>query len=802
MPRDWLKSTVFTKWGAIWLYLQDPETRILIAAENERLAGRFLHWIQQQLMNNRFLREMYPELKQIDSAWSRSHRWSASECDLPRTGTYSEPTFTAIGVGGAAQSGHYTQVLIDDLVGKKAKESLLVLESVLRWFDNTPELLVQPHKDMGNPSSIHIHGCLTADTDILLSSGKWKKIIDICPGDSVVSFDGESVSNNKATAFIPQGVDDVFTVKTKYSSVKANARHPFLKLSGDKVDWVRTDCLKAGDKIIASGEIETGVGRSGRYVSAETFPWLLGMLVGDGSITPHRTTMAVCIARSVYQELTDKTVNSIVDVTGRKPKVRDNAIYVWNKEFGKFLLDEIGVARGAKNKRVPQCVYSWPVGDRVDFIRGLLDADGIKDKRSRDYYTLFSCSKGLAEDIKLLAKTSGISCGSVRHRRRSCMLPGGRGPVVGDEYSIGVNFLAKNLGSNKEFRVEKIVSITPSGREPVYDLSIDGARNFVANGLFAHNTFWFPGDFLCYVRDKYPEFQFKVVPCRKRDPKSKFSNLEYVQNPEAEIGESNWDQFPTEYYVQMQANPEKNIDYWAQHMNDPEQASELTNFDTAWLKYYDIIEKEGHKYIVCEGDKEEFRIGSFPFYQFIDPGGFSDKRLTKTGSRFATLMGGQPPGTRKKIVLYARAFRFKEPDKAIDEVFKCTEAFKPSLPVVLRQEVYGQQRYILMDIKKSAEKRHIPVRVVELEADEKKDSKALSIDALKDPMFRGEIYVHRDMKDLISEIQVYPNGLTCDLLDLLSQINKTYWKRNEPKEQPPRPPSSKTAWGVTNRTGY
>jgi len=473
MPRDWLKSTVFTKWGAIWLYLQDPETRILIAAENERLAGRFLHWIQQQLMNNRFLREMYPELKQIDSAWSRSHRWSASECDLPRTGTYSEPTFTAIGVGGAAQSGHYTQVLIDDLVGKKAKESLLVLESVLRWFDNTPELLVQPHKDMGNPSSIHIHG-----------------------------------------------------------------------------------------------------------------------------------------------------------------------------------------------------------------------------------------------------------------------------------------------------------------------------------------TFWFPGDFLCYVRDKYPEFQFKVVPCRKRDPKSKFSNLEYVQNPEAEIGESNWDQFPTEYYVQMQANPEKNIDYWAQHMNDPEQASELTNFDTAWLKYYDIIEKEGHKYIVCEGDKEEFRIGSFPFYQFIDPGGFSDKRLTKTGSRFATLMGGQPPGTRKKIVLYARAFRFKEPDKAIDEVFKCTEAFKPSLPVVLRQEVYGQQRYILMDIKKSAEKRHIPVRVVELEADEKKDSKALSIDALKDPMFRGEIYVHRDMKDLISEIQVYPNGLTCDLLDLLSQINKTYWKRNEPKEQPPRPPSSKTAWGVTNRTGY
>ena len=474
MPRDWLKSTVFTKWGAIWLYLQDPETRILIAAENERLAGRFLHWIQQQLMNNKFLREMYPELKQIDQGWVRSHRWSASECDLPRLGTYSEPTFTAIGVGGAAQSGHYTQVLIDDLVGKKAKESLLVLESVLRWFDNTPELLVQPHKDMGTPSSIHIHG-----------------------------------------------------------------------------------------------------------------------------------------------------------------------------------------------------------------------------------------------------------------------------------------------------------------------------------------TFWFPGDFLCYVRDKYPEFEFRVVPCRKRDPKSKFENLTYVQNPEAEPGESNWEQFPTEYYVQMQANPEKNIDYWAQHMNDPEQASELTNFDTSWLRYYRYEKREDKNYIVCEDDGEEFRVGSFPLYGFIDPGGFSDKRLTKTGSRFAIMTGGQPAGTHKKFITYAKAFRFKEPDKALDEVFLANEFLKPVTPMVWRQEVYGQQAYILKDIRREAKRRGIPLRIVELEADENKDSKALNIDACKQPMFNGEYYIHKSMKDLISEIQVYPNGLTMDLIDLLGQMTKWAFKRTGIKESP-RPIPSREAFSQAqaSRTGY
>lgn len=475
MPRDWLKSTVFTKWGAIWEYLRDNEARVLIAAENERLAGRFLHWIQQQLLTNKTLRSMYPELKQIDQGWIRSHRWSASECDLPRVGTYSEPTFTAIGVGGAAQSGHYTKLIIDDLVGKKAKDSPLVLESVLRWFDNSPELLVQPHKDMPHPSTISVHG-----------------------------------------------------------------------------------------------------------------------------------------------------------------------------------------------------------------------------------------------------------------------------------------------------------------------------------------TFWFPGDFLCYIRDKYQEFEFKVVPCRKTDKATPYEQMEYIQNPAVEAGESNWpDQFPTDYYVQMLANPEKNIDYWAQHMNDPEQASELTNFDIAWLKYYRIEERDGSKYIVCEDDGEQFRIGSFPLSGFIDPGGFSEKRLTKTGSRFAVMHGGQPTGTHKKFVTYAKAFRFKEPDKAHDEIFSAHEHFKPVVPATWFLECPAQQRYIFKDIRAQAKKRGIPFRLVELELDESKDAKAARIESLVQPMFNGEIYVHRNFKDLIGEIKVYPNGMTKDLLDILGQMNKKNWLRGE-RKMAPSGPTSKQVYGraSTNRSGY
>jgi len=253
----------------------------------------------------------------------------------------------------------------------------------------------------------------------------------------------------------------------------------------------------------------------------------------------------------------------------------------------------------------------------------------------------------------------------------------------------------------------------------------------------------------------------------------------------------------------MAANPEKNIDYNAQHMNDPEAATELTNFDTSWLKFYRWEERDGKKVIVCKDDKEEFVLGTFLTYGFIDPGGFSDKRLTKTGSRFAILCGGQPPGSHKKFVTWAWAGRFKDPDKILDQVFLANTEIRPHL---WRQEVFAQQRYILEDIKREAKARRSMLRIVELESDETKDAKALRVDALKAPMFNGEIYVHESMKDLINEIQVYPNGLTVDLIDLLAQLNQTYWKRGQkyPVAEPKKIGEYRQylSAGTQSRTGY
>jgi hypothetical protein len=319
-------------------------------------------------------------------------------------------------------------------------------------------------------------------------------------------------------------------------------------------------------------------------------------------------------------------------------------------------------------------------------------------------------------------------------------------------------------------------------------------------------THWGPGDPGVYIQQNYPEYKWMIVPCLKDNNLKDSENITYIQNPDAESGESNWPQkTATKVYLDMKGNPQKQAVFWAQHMNIPSGADIMTAFDIKWYKYYRIETRGGYTFLVCNDDKEEFRIGSFPLFGFIDPGGFSDKRLSKSASRFGIMVGGQPFGSHKKFITHAKAFRFKDPDKAIDEVFAAHNLFKPVVPQMWRQEVYGQQAYILKDIRQRAQKQGIQLRIAELEANSKKDEKALFIDAVKQPLFNGEIYIHESMRDLVGETRDYPGGMTQDLLDLLGQLNRTCFKRNEAKPEQERP-TTKQAWAsssvASGRTGY
>ena len=300
-------------------------------------------------------------------------------------------------------------------------------------------------------------------------------------------------------------------------------------------------------------------------------------------------------------------------------------------------------------------------------------------------------------------------------------------------------------------------------------------------------TFWASGDFFCYVQEKYPQYEWRIVPAMKDKTLSDESNLLWVQNESVENDESNWpgSKFSTSYYREMRSNPEKQYIYWSQHQNKPRD-SEMNKFQKDWLRYYHIVEEDKIRYVVCEKDDgkdgEKFPIGQIAKFGMIDPGGFGETKLTKGSSRCAIVVGGQAPQSLKKFIFYAWADKLKTPETFIDEIYKADDAWKPR---TWRIDPFGQQQYIYKDILAAQKRRGKHFSISPLPFSTYRGVKDDDILALVNPWANGEIYIHRTMRALMGEFFNFPNGLTKDILDMIGKLNKYYWSRQEkPKWKP------------------
>ena len=157
MPRYFGKSFCITESKPIWDWLHNHEERILIANETYTRAKQFLSVIKANIESNQFLHYYFPETI-LPDGWNNDHRWSADALDMPRKGVYREPTFFPIGVGGASQGMHVTKAYLDDLIGKSARDSLVVRLDTERWFDSLPELLEIPDRTHKRASDVYLIG--------------------------------------------------------------------------------------------------------------------------------------------------------------------------------------------------------------------------------------------------------------------------------------------------------------------------------------------------------------------------------------------------------------------------------------------------------------------------------------------------------------------------------------------------------------------------------------------------------------------------------------------------------------------
>jgi hypothetical protein len=821
MPRLWRKTTV-NRWRWLWEYLQDPEITILVPSEKKETAATWVKALGNQIIRNERLRWLYPELQVINQKYRKSHQWSGWALELPRNGDYPAPTISCTGIKGASQGGHYDLICL--LPGSKVYTSngLVPIESV----EKSTRVLCRDghhHPVLSAAKSDNTKPC--REIKVRGSSDPIR-----CTHDHRIL-----IYRDGTTEWVP-------------AEMVRRGDYTCIPIPGGK-----TRVFSRVNKTI------------NRLMENNDFWRFIGYWLAEGCATErkNRVRLTFNITETNYADDVKSIIESLTGSPVHIHPTKSSTLMVsFSNGDVRSILNKFG--SHAVNKHIPPMILSAQRVKQRELIMGYLRGDGCS--LPGNGWAATSISQSLLTGIQQLLSKQGISS-SVRRSRpaRAGVMVAGNMRNTQEAFNLHASspLLDVIMGTPAKMPLQDQQITTIPGYllfpvvsnehfvydGPVYDLSISGENSFTVSGGCVHNcpddlvgekgyesqvvmedafrwfdnveellnnsdtntpnpsrisltgTHWGVSDLGIYIQREYPEYQWYITPCRFNPGLENTENVTWLQHPDTEPGEVNWPEaFSTKHYVDMQANPQKEAVYYAQHMNCPRDSTTLTKFDGAWLRFYKFETIGDDLFVVCEDDGQRFRVADFPLWGMIDPGGFAEMKLMKKGSRNAILIGGQPRDSVKKFVIETWAGRLKEPSKFLDKLFEMNDRrFVRGWMV----ETVGAQKYIFRDIQQEKKIRGKNLTILEMPSDVSKGAKDSDILGLLQPMQNGEIYVHRSMKELIAEIREYPSGLTVDLVDMLSKLNRHRWKRQKQGElKSSVKPVVSGETGASSVTGY
>lgn len=322
-----------------------------------------------------------------------------------------------------------------------------------------------------------------------------------------------------------------------------NSVHPNRRRYRWEHAWVPAGELEVGDVVVTMTELPEHGGTTcpTREVS-EGFAEFCGLLMGDGNVMRSNGRLnGVGIARAKTAQYMDHYRDVMraefqcaamggrgtAETRQRRPinLLEDEKSTRFTSTLAAQELDALGLGGTAFTKRVPEWVFQLSPKLRAAFLRGFLDSDGSVDKKGRISFA--SANETMLRQVRDLCMGLGVPVTNIRCQRGTGKLPNGRATqfamwtftcsdpganqVIGSHdpryvqrLNDGVPFGEGKFHGYYEYRdatgrtpIEpptgcghaKVVSVETDGEAvPVYDLTVEGSHNFVAEGVVVHNS--------------------------------------------------------------------------------------------------------------------------------------------------------------------------------------------------------------------------------------------------------------------------------------------------------------------------
>ena len=408
-------------------------------------------------------------------------------------------------------------------------------------------------------------GCLAQGSTVTTPAGiRTIETLDV--GDKVLSFDEQlgKLCFHSVVAKRFSGYQKIRQVSVGERKLLATDNHPFYsyaydknkprKLGRYKLGYVRADQLTKA--IIPRTSIDYGKPhkleapelttkfsshnqykhnltvirkRSQKMTQTEytnnEIMWLFGYWIGDGNIEMEqaKTNGVIRFAKVGFSTPREdrargKLMNTMAALIEVEPTERRDGVHLaWNsKELAEFFHIN-GFNGKAKDKQVPEWVWSLPESQRLAFVAGYLDADGNINDR---YFSIKSVNRPLLEDISSILVTLGITsrlhtefsepktvtimgvkCTAHGSHRLDFnideRLPEFVSPALQEKALSAPEHIFQtkrlvgrsniHLGKNVEI-VTVNVSAPYSEPVPTWDIEVEGTGNFVSQGFIVHNS--------------------------------------------------------------------------------------------------------------------------------------------------------------------------------------------------------------------------------------------------------------------------------------------------------------------------
>jgi len=356
-------------------------------------------------------------------------------------------------------------------------------------------------------------GCLTAETRVLRADTN----VEVTLGELMASgerdvpvwslADDWSLVPATMTHAFPSGTKEAFElVMASGRRVTATANHPFRTLAG----WRRLDELAPGSRIatpraLAAPDELTRVGPS-------LLDQLVDASIRAGAVDPQVFSLPDDQLHAVLAGLFGRVGSLGVGELRGRPNVRITATSTCRRLIDdlQLLLLRVGVLSritdvGPKKSRWRLWIHG------VEHQRRFLSQVGIAGERGRAVPEAIAALDGVAGNPNVDTIPAEVRDLVVDELERASMTQRGLAAALGEQYCGGYLLgtearprassrarleriaeatQSKALSSlaNSDVFWDEVLSITPVGEKEVFDATVLGTHNFVANGIVVHNS--------------------------------------------------------------------------------------------------------------------------------------------------------------------------------------------------------------------------------------------------------------------------------------------------------------------------